>query len=1536
MDTFAQLFEHLPEIRVIVCKPCTIAIPPTQIVGHLARHHPKVLAAKRSGFAAYARTLPNLAWEPTDVCIAKPAGAPILSLKLQENGLVCTAKRCWFTCTTLRGIQGHCKDKHAWTNKQKRGGDMRRKSQHSDNRLWRDSQLCQRLFRAVGWPAYMAIEARATGPSAEEIPQVVMADLKRKKEEQEVAAAQEPIRESTRQQADPWLELTEWIPHLKGISRAALLCARQPADEEVVVRGKREEGKDSDLADACRAMRRLVRKAFHSSQPEIASRPVREIIERRETGAESNERPFYSGHKVRTIKKYSRRLVQILCYLWRTYEQTRRPPYKLTGRQEALLWSLRQLARREDPARSEKLEAGCLHLWIALLDHSLSGNEHESALLSGVAVLGLKDEHHGGGWVPAHEFSPTLSALITTSKALVIHHAQRQHDEALLRYPDTAPTAYELVKEMAERFLTLCDYQGAPSPMNRILRLRTLARTEAKKHNTSGIVAWDRDRLLVDKQSFTLADLRSMIKGLCETVRLQLLKDVLLLDLDERDRVRAGTTALPELAMDKLVDQPAELATGWSFLKHPSNKLGHWPEWLLNRVLTEASLRDRFICGVDSSQQPARALWRDSAVCEYMRGVRRFKESLFALVHLSGGGPGRGTEITSIQCENSAEGVGYRGVFAEGGLLSFTTTYHKGYSFSKRVKTIHRYLPREVSELVVYFLGLGRPFIDAVQMLHNDVTRRTAFIWEPAPEEQWGDDSDSGTHSDESDGDDKDAGPLRHEKVRPANPDGYWGTDRIRRVLREQTFYYMGAALGTRAWRHAYPAIHRELAKDGQARDFLESLYWSKEPLLDDARALQSGHTLQTEEMNYGRSMQESPFQTMAERENFRRVSMDWHRVLQFASAWEDGQMHPGVRAELRAQQEEQSLQRWSTLATADLKSEFRRIAGRPDAEYRGKQEECLRAIVQRRLRVLAVMATGTGKSMLFMLPTSLSTGGITVVVAPLIALRDSLQDRCDELGIPCAKWDGRRPPYWARIVLVTPEGAVTKAFGRFIDEKRMLQQLDRIVIDECHVLLESNATWRPDVLKLIEMTEKGTQVVYLTATLPPTLQPAFLHNAGLTLKTLTVCRDERTTRTNIAYQVLDYERGTLDTVLATLVAAKRKRYGPEAQILVFCTSVEETKRLAKLLQCSAYYREMATDDDKARMVRNFTSGLEKLCTATSMLSLGLDAAGVRVVIHVSMCRLLLQYVQESGRAGRAGASSESIVLRACWQARGNHVEKSLGYKLESAARDFMSADSCRRVAIDRYMDGRQDRQQCEAEEAKCDLCEQFPRGVKRKAVEEEQDAHGQVSMIAAAAAKTQREEFEGFAALEERKSEIQLRRRTEQAGYQLERLRQHLDRWSNACVICMAAHAQSADHRWEYCQIASEAQINAVREKVRWMHRVKWEGYARCNYCWAPQALCNRWEETDTPGAFARRSNALCQYADVLQRAAAALLALRGPACKPWLERQMQRAAIVQGSYDEQLRRWLGLKTKMGEKDASQMCYLLYAWEEGQVQRCR
>jgi hypothetical protein len=42
-------------------------------------------------------------------------------------------------------------------------------------------------------------------------------------------------------------------------------------------------------------------------------------------------------HQVRMIQKYSQKLIRITCYLWDRHEQTERPRYKLSGKQDALL-----------------------------------------------------------------------------------------------------------------------------------------------------------------------------------------------------------------------------------------------------------------------------------------------------------------------------------------------------------------------------------------------------------------------------------------------------------------------------------------------------------------------------------------------------------------------------------------------------------------------------------------------------------------------------------------------------------------------------------------------------------------------------------------------------------------------------------------------------------------------------------------------------------------------------------------------------------------------------------------------------------------------------------------------------------------------------------------------------------------------------------------------------------------------------------------------------------------------------------------------
>ena len=96
-----------------------------------------------------------------------------------------------------------------------------------------------------------------------------------------------------------------------------------------------------------------------------------------------------------------------------------------------------------------------------------------------------------------------------------------------------------------------------------------------------------------------------------------------------------------------------------------------------------------------------------------------------------------------------------------------------------------------------------------------------------------------------------------------------------------------------------------------------------------------------------------------------------------------------------------------------------------------------------------------------------------------MISLRSDLERRCQEVGLNAGRWPDQAARH-ARIVLVTPESAVTKAFHRFINGKQATRELDRIVVDESHIILDSTETWRPKVLELAEFAGRGCQMVTL------------------------------------------------------------------------------------------------------------------------------------------------------------------------------------------------------------------------------------------------------------------------------------------------------------------------------------------------------------------------------------------------------------------------------------------------------------------------
>jgi hypothetical protein len=84
---------------------------------------------------------------------------------------------------------------------------------------------------------------------------------------------------------------------------------------------------------------------------------------------------------------------------------------------------------------------------------------------------------------------------------------------------------------------------------------------------------------------------------------------------------------------------------------------------------------------------------------------------------------------------------------------------------------------------------------------------------------------------------------------------------------------------------------------------------------------------------------------------------------------------------------------------------------------------------------------------------------------------------QCTKLGILCAKWDSRRLLDAAAVVLVTPELAVGEEFATFLNQLRATRQLDRIVIDECHIVLNRRYDFRKDMQKLGKLAAAKTQI---------------------------------------------------------------------------------------------------------------------------------------------------------------------------------------------------------------------------------------------------------------------------------------------------------------------------------------------------------------------------------------------------------------------------------------------------------------------------
>lgn len=680
-----------------------------------------------------------------------------------------------------------------------------------------------------------------------------------------------------------------------------------------------------------------------------------------------------------------------------------------------------------------------------------------------------------------------------------------------------------------------------------------------------------------------------------------------------------------------------------------------------------------------------------------------------------------------------------------------------------------------------------------------------------------------------------------------------------------------------KSYRHVAISISRQFL-NGDFKDAASRAYGEDDPgpgSEDDDEeggesavwARQAAHSLRTDMVVYGRETQQLFSSTSLEQEQFRRISVQWHRFLGFPSA------RTGLSAAsllpYEAARERARRSRLETLRSTPLVVPLRAMLLSPDAAFRGQQATVLEAVIRGQTPVLQIAGTGEGKSLSFFLPAYAAPEGVTVVVAPLVSLQGDLVRRADAYRIESAIYTYGAPTP-ARLVFVSPESVATDAFLDFVRQLAEAHQLDRVVIDEAHLVLDATPSFRPSLLTLGRTVARlGVQFLLLTATLPPRDMAVFAERVGIDLARTAVFRGS-TVRPQLEYIVRRVRTAEeeMDQAVAYVGALMASLSDPQAPlVIIFATSVARTVEIANRLACPAYHAKVGTPPEKAAILQGWINTGGPIA-ATNALGLGLDVPNVRFVIHAGAPRDLRDYAQESGRCGRDGVRGACVLFstqnKAAYDAPPGPRPGPALWTMQDYLQDTYG---CRRVVLDAVLDSDIDRTGCAGNEVPCDLC-QKERRTGSPAVERPPApavATWATTAVGTAALDAERQRLAVYhQALFARQTAVTAVREVADAVRLLQQV-------TKACAVCLAYGAEPQYHGVKGCPRPRNDRVRnelrtASRRVVQWLRQLRLAPYAGCDVCLLPQAWCPSWEAAHGDGGSFRRAHpGRCHYRTVL-----------------------------------------------------------------------
>jgi superfamily II DNA helicase RecQ len=514
----------------------------------------------------------------------------------------------------------------------------------------------------------------------------------------------------------------------------------------------------------------------------------------------------------------------------------------------------------------------------------------------------------------------------------------------------------------------------------------------------------------------------------------------------------------------------------------------------------------------------------------------------------------------------------------------------------------------------------------------------------------------------------------------------------------------------------------------------------------------------------------------------------------------------------------------------------LRKLTQKPLATWTSPlQWEAIKRILNLDVDVAVIMATGSGKTMVGLIPT-LMQGDVSVFVLPLNALILDYKRKLDAMNIPYDHFDGSNSTISkeVNIVLVSADRLHFKewtiAFHNLCDER----EVTRFFFDEAHLALTAS-DFRRTLTSMHQHRIAEVGFILLTGTCPPgseeDLCAAFGLGSNRIVLRSTANRPElqyvRNTRTANGGEAIEQAVKVVEEFLAKNL---------ESRALVFVAFKDLGPLLADRLGCEFYSADLKDQALRRETYMRWFTGVNRVLIATSALSAGTDCPNVHLVVHVGNPREMVGYSQEVSRGGRDGSPCLCILIPI-----GRPKPFSLNGATDHAGKEamdkYLTSDTlCLRSIMVECLDGTQITcSQTEVDQL-CSYCAKRTRGTLLPPAILPPPIQPRTSVVQTPTGNKRKTSGKtaAFALAVQKTKERRLEQRRSIAKY-VEDMERDLARFKAICAVCLTDGVQSRRHSLFSCPTLQPF----LKDYKQWKASLRYADHGlACWYCHVPQ--CN------------------------------------------------------------------------------------------------